>query len=541
MKRCSQCLNVRPLNDFLRTGGAGNRRNITKYFKMCNDCHGRLKKYAPDDNADRQKLWAAKRKAEGREKKREWTDEDKKIYQERKSSNVCNVFGCEKEKLVLGYAHGKCEDHGGIDQVFRNICPRGSRNEKQKWKYDVPENDLITLEFLKDLYKKQNMICFYCGIPILLKKGTRNRESVSLDRIDSKIPYIKENVVITCGFCNDAKNQSNIGDFVNTLNIIFDNEYSDKSLHSTVPMTCCWTSSASRYIRHCENDHKWNGTDFKNLAETQQFKCAITGIDFCFCHVSVCPKFPSLDRISNDSNHIPTNSHLILTCLNFGRNQFTLDELKTCIEKRKLTYKNRLSKQYDHILTDSTKLSCSLCFIPENPPEIDETLLKKCGGEGKNELACGEMKPLSDFNWHNKKKGIKRTLCRKCQIKENKKNRIPKRKRMESHQIEMDIQEGEPAFTCRKCNQVVPERSYNKSRKWCKKCGREWEAANKKEKAEMSEGHKYCPECNMNKPNDDFPPGKKMKMRCKTCKLEIDRKNKLAYYHKNKKRKIVKD
>jgi hypothetical protein len=53
----------------------------------------------------------------------------------------------------------------------------------------------LTLEFLWDLFLKQNKSCALSGIPLILGKSKKDKaRTASLDRIDSKKGYIQENV-----------------------------------------------------------------------------------------------------------------------------------------------------------------------------------------------------------------------------------------------------------------------------------------------------------------------------------------------------------
>lgn len=50
----------------------------------------------------------------------------------------------------------------------------------------------IDLPFLDELYKLQNGLCYYSGLPIDAK--TRNQVTASLDRTDSALGYVPSNV-----------------------------------------------------------------------------------------------------------------------------------------------------------------------------------------------------------------------------------------------------------------------------------------------------------------------------------------------------------
>lgn len=66
----------------------------------------------------------------------------------------------------------------------------------------------IDEEFLNDLYHKQNCCDYYTGLPFDCL------QQISVDRIDSSRPYMKDNVVLTTATINIMKFTQNISDFI---------------------------------------------------------------------------------------------------------------------------------------------------------------------------------------------------------------------------------------------------------------------------------------------------------------------------------------
>lgn len=52
----------------------------------------------------------------------------------------------------------------------------------------------VTIDFLWNLYLKQNKLCALTGLPITLLQSKRNRGTASVDRIDSNQPYTATNI-----------------------------------------------------------------------------------------------------------------------------------------------------------------------------------------------------------------------------------------------------------------------------------------------------------------------------------------------------------
>ena|SRR5258708_17280920 len=70
----------------------------------------------------------------------------------------------------------------------------------------------IDVKYLKIIWEKQDGICPYTGIKMILPETTnqsllvKSLKRASLDRIDSSKGYLKDNVEFVCQFVNNAKN-----------------------------------------------------------------------------------------------------------------------------------------------------------------------------------------------------------------------------------------------------------------------------------------------------------------------------------------------
>lgn len=102
---------------------------------------------------------------------------------------------------------------------FRTYLNKG-RSSNQKHKMN------LSVEFLKTLWDKQNGICPYTGIKMILPKNTldntkiRSLKKASLDRINSKIGYTEDNVEFVCMAINGAKNsftKEEMKEFINSI------------------------------------------------------------------------------------------------------------------------------------------------------------------------------------------------------------------------------------------------------------------------------------------------------------------------------------
>ena len=94
------------------------------------------------------------------------------------------------------------------------------RSKKKGMKSD------LTLEYLKELWEKQNGICPYTGIKMELPRTTQDQDikktpiKASLDQIIPSKGYIKGNVEFVCYSMNTAKNdftKEQMIDFINKI------------------------------------------------------------------------------------------------------------------------------------------------------------------------------------------------------------------------------------------------------------------------------------------------------------------------------------
>jgi hypothetical protein len=86
---------------------------------------------------------------------------------------------------------------------FLKFLSQARRSGKE---FDLTEKDL------KDIWERQRGICPYTGIPMLLPKNSATKlpktpDRASLDRIDSKKGYTKDNVQFCSLFAQYAKNE----------------------------------------------------------------------------------------------------------------------------------------------------------------------------------------------------------------------------------------------------------------------------------------------------------------------------------------------
>ena len=92
-----------------------------------------------------------------------------------------------------------------VSRLSRRTYRRG-RNPKRQWKWD------LWPEVIYDAWLNQNGRCAVTGLVLDTKQGNnqvKNPWGASVDRIDSKKGYVKNNIRLVCHWYNNAKNTWN--------------------------------------------------------------------------------------------------------------------------------------------------------------------------------------------------------------------------------------------------------------------------------------------------------------------------------------------
>lgn len=79
----------------------------------------------------------------------------------------------------------------------------------------------LTLDELKNLWDKQKGKCYYTGIEMHYTYNNSSPKQMSLDRINSGIGYIIDNVVLCCQSINYAKHDYPLEEFKSFLNELY--------------------------------------------------------------------------------------------------------------------------------------------------------------------------------------------------------------------------------------------------------------------------------------------------------------------------------
>ena len=80
----------------------------------------------------------------------------------------------------------------------------------------------LTIQDIKDIYIKQNGLCYWFNIPLIPSDIKKHPQQPSLDRLDRNRGYVKDNVVLCCYSANIGRNENDVEtwiDFLKKLNL----------------------------------------------------------------------------------------------------------------------------------------------------------------------------------------------------------------------------------------------------------------------------------------------------------------------------------
>jgi 5-methylcytosine-specific restriction endonuclease McrA len=78
----------------------------------------------------------------------------------------------------------------------------------------------VKVKDLVELWHQQQGLCHYCDTPMSYTGGARHATTVSVDRINSNLPYVKENIVLACWACNAGKGTFSADEYVQHCKLV---------------------------------------------------------------------------------------------------------------------------------------------------------------------------------------------------------------------------------------------------------------------------------------------------------------------------------
>ena len=219
----------------------------------------------------------------------------------------------------------------------------------------------VTLADLKELWEKQKGICPYTGWNLVLlpsttdyKNATLTIDRASVDRIDSSIGYIRENIEFVAVIANFAKNvftQHDVIKFcrdVYRYRILGDTDFRDiddtalrVSINTVIGNKRDEYSPFRQHLRLARRRVKTNGREcnitleyLKEIWEKQGGRCPYTGWKLDNPQTTaqwdnhvLHPKTASLDRIYSSQGYVFGNVQFVSLIANYGKRDFLEEDL----------------------------------------------------------------------------------------------------------------------------------------------------------------------------------------------------------------------
>lgn len=201
------------------------------------------------------------------------------------------------------------------------------------------------IDYDVDHLKSLGKICFYCNIECTFGNDDYTSDALTFDKKNSKITYIKSNVVPCCYFCNVMKNVTVYEDWMQFINFVKDPAITQLDLSNhffgktsrDIDTTCVYSN-----LKKQSPDYYPNRTDpkdyFMELCKKQKYK------DYIFNFFPIiyldrnCLWNASIDAIDSDiiceHKHRPTNLQIIPKLMNYGKHVHSVEHFLHEWEKR---------------------------------------------------------------------------------------------------------------------------------------------------------------------------------------------------------------
>ena len=223
-------------------------------------------------------------------------------------------------------------------EMYLKILINNMKGHDKKDGYD--QNKVILFEELSEICTNQDKKCYWCN-RTLLSTNNDLLTKISADRLQNTFGHEKENIVVTCTFCNLAKNNSSCIDFKKYMNCLknddapcFDDEKKFSQWHSQLIARI-----KKIHLSHLEKldlNEKENVCITSNWIKNQFIKqnglSYYTKIPMFSSSKAYYPFQPSVDRIDNNKTYTEDNCVLVCLSENYGRNSLKVDKYLSVIE-----------------------------------------------------------------------------------------------------------------------------------------------------------------------------------------------------------------
>jgi hypothetical protein len=283
-------------------------------------------------NENKEKI--LERKKDYYNKNKEASNQRAKIYREQNSEQLKikkNKYHHENKEKINLEKKNRAKTFDGFLTKILGTCRSIDNYKEFEKSCDLDKNFLIELKEL------QNNLCYFCKNELLFEANSEKLNQASIDRIDNNFGHTKDNVKLTCIFCNHAKNLNNnetyklfINWVINKIEIKKENYLFNKHYLSQLQGSCR-SCDKNKFIENDDNKII-NKTEIKELIEKQNNKCAITGLPLIPCSIKGFPLKPSVDRLDNSKGHIKENCQIVCLAIQHGKLTYDSEKVIDYIE-----------------------------------------------------------------------------------------------------------------------------------------------------------------------------------------------------------------
>ena len=247
--------------------------------------------------------------------------------------HYCQMDGCDK----ICKWENLCDEHycsGNIERCASILITRTKKQDKQYKGIDrkIYRDNNLTIEYITNLYSK-NKNCHWCNNHLELEiGGIFDLSKICIDRIDNKIGHTDNNIVLSCMFCNYAKNVYSSEKWIEIINILNGKtDIVDFRMYKLTPQICraVSTANAKEKINNIVTT-KWLWNQLKII----RWKCSLTKFPIYPCKQPYFPWGISIDRIDGKIGHTQDNCIITARFINLGKNEVPNDKFKTWFSNR---------------------------------------------------------------------------------------------------------------------------------------------------------------------------------------------------------------
>lgn len=196
-KQCPKCSEIKNIDNFNK-----DKNQKDGYYRICKDCRSKQKSiYLPDTNL-----------------------KEKKCYQ---CHIIKSIDSFHKSKYTKNGYNTWCKNCFNIyrtDNLYQRFKSWEHRAKQRNISFEISFQDLKSLP----------LICYYTKKKLTLERYLPN--TISLDRIDNNVGYVKNNIVFCCSSINYMKQQMRYDEFIDSCKLILQTHNERKNISLVLPM-----------------------------------------------------------------------------------------------------------------------------------------------------------------------------------------------------------------------------------------------------------------------------------------------------------------